>query len=194
MRLRFVLSCAAVCLFTATICTAQDPLKVDPKHYKVETENAQVRVLRIHYRLQEKSVMHSHPNSVVTYLSDGTMKMHTPDGKSEELTGKMGQTLFTPAGTHMLENAGDQPFDAVLVELKDHPGPPPRNRKVVNSRPQRCGLKFSAPSQWLAPTPTAICIRAFLPQVTCSTGPTRNNIEAHPIRVTTVTVTNAQEK
>jgi len=121
MRLRFVLSCAAVCLFAATIASAQDPVKVDPTHYTVETENAQVRVLRIHYGPHEKSVMHSHPNSVVTYLSDGTMKMHTPDGKSQELTGKTGQTLFTPAVIHLPENTGDKPFDAVLVELKGHP-------------------------------------------------------------------------
>jgi quercetin dioxygenase-like cupin family protein len=111
-----------VCLFATTIASAQDPVKVDPSHYKVETENAQVRVLRIHYGPHEKSVMHSHPNSVVTYLSDGKMTMHTPDGKSQELTGKMGQTLFTPAGTHMPENTGDKPFDAVLVELKGHSG------------------------------------------------------------------------
>jgi quercetin dioxygenase-like cupin family protein len=120
MKLRFVLSCAALCLFTAAVAMAQDPVKVDPTHYKVETENAQVRVLRIHYGPHEKSVMHSHPNAVVTYLSDGTMKMHTPDGKTQELTGKMGQTLYTPAGTHLPENASDTPFEAVLVELKGH--------------------------------------------------------------------------
>jgi quercetin dioxygenase-like cupin family protein len=120
MRLRFVLSCAAVCLLTATISTAQDPVKVDPTHYKVETENAQVRVLRIHYGPHEKSVMHAHPNSVVTYLTDGTIKMTTPDGKSQEMNGKMGEALFTPAGVHQPENIGDKPFDAVLVELKGH--------------------------------------------------------------------------
>jgi quercetin dioxygenase-like cupin family protein len=120
MRLRFVLSCAALCLLTATISTAQDPVKVDPTHYKVETENAQVRVLRIHYGPHEKSVMHAHPNSVVTYLTDGTIKMTTPDGKSQEMNGKMGEALFTPAGVHQPENIGDKPFDAVLVELKGH--------------------------------------------------------------------------
>jgi len=109
-----------LCLLTATISTAQDPVKVDPTHYKVETENAQVRVLRIHYGPHEKSVMHAHPNSVVTYLTDGTIKMTTPDGKSQEMNGKMGEALFTPAGVHQPENIGDKPFDAVLVELKGH--------------------------------------------------------------------------
>jgi len=118
MKLRCVLSCAMLCVIAAGTVSAQDPVKVDPSHYKVETENAQVRVLRIHYGPHEKSVMHSHPNSVVTYLSDGTIKMTTPDGKSQNMTGKMGQTEYTPAGTHLPENVGDKPFEAVLVELK----------------------------------------------------------------------------
>ena len=45
----------------------QDPVKVDPKHYKVEIENERVRVLRINYGAHEKSVMHSHPDSVAIF-------------------------------------------------------------------------------------------------------------------------------
>lgn len=118
MRLRYLLLSAAVCFFTVTIATAQDPVKVDPKHYKVESENAQVRVLRIHYGPHEKSVMHSHPNAVVVYLSDGDIRMTLPDGKTQESKGKLGEAVYTPAGTHNPENIGDKPFDAVLVELK----------------------------------------------------------------------------
>lgn len=118
MRLRNVLLCVAVCLFVAGVSVAQDPVKVDPKHYKIETENAQVRVLRIHYGPHEKSVMHSHPASVVVYLSDGSIRMTTPDGKTQDIQGKMGQTEYEPAGIHNPENIGDKPFDAVLIELK----------------------------------------------------------------------------
>jgi quercetin dioxygenase-like cupin family protein len=118
MRLRVLFVCVVVCLFAVGICFAQDPVKVDPKHYKVESENAQVRVLRIHYGAGEKSVMHSHPDSVVVYLSDGTTRMHTPDGKTQDNQGKTGEALFTPAGTHLPENVGDKEFNAVLVELK----------------------------------------------------------------------------
>src|SRR6266850_1977485 len=92
---------------------AQDPVKVDPKHYKVEFENDQVRVLRIHYGVGEKSVMHSHPDSVAVFLVDQTAKMTYPDGKSEEETGK--------AGAHLPENVGKGPIDLVLVELKGKP-------------------------------------------------------------------------
>jgi uncharacterized RmlC-like cupin family protein len=93
-------------------------VKVDPQHYKVELDNAQVRVLRIHYGPHEKSVMHEHPNSVVVYLTDVHVKMTTPDGKSVESAGKAGEEHWTPAGKHLPENLSDAPMDAVLVELK----------------------------------------------------------------------------
>ncbi len=118
MKLRNLLSCAAVCLFAAALASAQDPVKVDPAHYKVEFENSQVRILRIHYGPHEKSVMHSHPNSVVVYLSDGTIRFTMPDGKSTEAIAKKGESAFTPAVVHNPEDIGDAPFDAILVELK----------------------------------------------------------------------------
>ena len=37
---------AAVVAFASGAAFAQDPVKVDPKHYKVVFENSQVRVLR----------------------------------------------------------------------------------------------------------------------------------------------------
>jgi quercetin dioxygenase-like cupin family protein len=124
MKLRSLTFCAAVCLFVAALASAQDAAKVDPTHYKVEFENSQVRVLRIHYSPHEKSVMHSHPAGVVVYLSDGTMRFNLPDGKTQDFTGKTGETLYTPAIVHLPEDTGDKPFDAVLVELKPHKATP----------------------------------------------------------------------
>src|ERR1035437_1038313 len=69
-------------LLVAPAASAQDPVKVDPKHYKVEFENAQVRVLRITYGPHEKSVMHSHPASVAVFLTDLTGKLTMPGGKT----------------------------------------------------------------------------------------------------------------
>jgi hypothetical protein len=63
---------------------AQDPVKVDPKHYKLEFENDQVRVLRITYGPHEKSVMHEHPASVAVFLTDGQAKFTLPDGKTQD--------------------------------------------------------------------------------------------------------------
>jgi hypothetical protein len=117
MMQRLLLAAEFVCL-TGTIAMGQDPVKVDPQHYKVEVDNSQVRVLRIHYGPHEKSVMHVHPNAVVVYLTDVHVKFTTPDGKSVEATGKAGEEKWTTAGTHLPENLSDTPMDAVLIELK----------------------------------------------------------------------------
>ena len=117
---RWLLVCAAVCL-TAAAAHAQDPVKVDPKHYSVILENDQVRVLKIHYGAHEKSVMHVHPAGVVTYLTDANVKFNFADGKTQDASGKAGQTIWTPATKHLPENTGDAAFDAVLVELKTKP-------------------------------------------------------------------------
>src|SRR5258705_839826 len=105
-----LLAVLALALFT-TPARAQDPVKVDPKHYTVEFENDQVRVLRIHYGVGEKSVMHVHPDSVVVYLADQTAKFTMPDGKSEEVSGKKGDAKFIPGGPHLPENIGKGPID-----------------------------------------------------------------------------------
>ena len=110
---------AVFACFAGYATPAQDPVKVDPQHYKVIFENEEVRVLRIHYGPHEKSVMHSHPDAVVVYENDTRVKMNTPDGKSVESTGKAHDAQFTPAGTHLPENLSDKPVDAVLVELKN---------------------------------------------------------------------------
>ena len=75
-------------LMGASAARAQDPVKVDPKHYSVAFENDAVRVLRIHYPPGEKSVMHSHPDAVIVFMEDQKAKMTHPDGKSEEVSGK----------------------------------------------------------------------------------------------------------
>ena len=96
----------------------QDAVKADPKHYTVEFENDQMRVLRIKYGPHEKSVMHSHPAGVVIMLTDMNTKFTFADGKTEERQGKAGSVLQAEAVSHLPENLSDQPFEAVLVELK----------------------------------------------------------------------------
>jgi quercetin dioxygenase-like cupin family protein len=116
--MRTVLLMVAVWLTAAVSAHAQDPIKVDPKHYKVEFENEQVRVLRVSYAPGEKSVMHEHPANVAVFLTDGRGKFTLPDGKSEEVPIKAGTTRSGEAEKHQPENVGDKPFELILVELK----------------------------------------------------------------------------
>jgi len=115
---RAALAAAAALAFVSGTALAQDAARVDPKHYKVVFENKQVRVLRIHYGPHESSVMHSHPDGVVTYLADGRMKFELPGGKTITSSGKSGETIWAPGGPHKPTNLSNKAFDAVLVELK----------------------------------------------------------------------------
>lgn len=106
-----------VCLAASTLL-AQDPVKVDAKHYKVEFENDQVRVLRIRYGPHEKSVMHEHPDGVAVFLTEQKGKFTLADGKTVERDWKTGEARWIPAEKHLPENLSDKPLELVLVELK----------------------------------------------------------------------------
>jgi quercetin dioxygenase-like cupin family protein len=119
---RIIMLVAAVgWMVAASVARAQDPVKVDPKHYTVELENDTVRVLRIHYGPGEKSVMHSHPNAIAVFLTDSKTKMTFPNGTSEMSSVKAGDVQMTPAGEHLPQNVGDKPMELILVELKGQP-------------------------------------------------------------------------
>jgi quercetin dioxygenase-like cupin family protein len=120
MKVRLALCSVAVCLGFASLVLAQDAVKTDPKHYTVVSENDQVRILKVHYGPHEKSIMHSHPNSVAVFLTDSKATFTLPDGKKQDLAVKAGDSQFTPAGTHLPENTGDGGMDLILVELKGH--------------------------------------------------------------------------
>jgi|SRR4030095_16162017 quercetin dioxygenase-like cupin family protein len=97
---------------------AEDPVKVDARHYKVEFENEHVRVLRINYEPGEKSVMHSHPESISVFLTDVHAKFTYPDGKTEDIKANAGTVQHMDAFTHLPESLSGKRFEAILVELK----------------------------------------------------------------------------
>ncbi len=110
---------AMILVISVPDVAAQDAVTTDAKHYTVEFENDNVRVLRVRYGPKEKSVMHSHPDSVAVSLSNMQGKFTGADGKSENRSFKMGEVRWSPAETHMPENLGDKPFEVILVELKN---------------------------------------------------------------------------
>ena len=103
--------------FAASSVHAQDPVKVDPQHYSLVTQNKQVRVLRVTYGPHEKSIMHWHPNLVAVFLTDGNFKFTMANGKAQERSAKAGDALYIPSEKHLPENLGDQEAKLILVEL-----------------------------------------------------------------------------
>jgi uncharacterized RmlC-like cupin family protein len=99
--------------------TALDPLKVDPKHYRLEFENDQVRVFRVRIGAHESAPLHEHVlNRVGVYLTGQNFRVTGADGKVETQTRKAGEIAWGEATKHKEENLSDQPFEAVVVELK----------------------------------------------------------------------------
>jgi len=116
---RFLSLLGALAVFAFVLpATAQDAVKADPKHYKVEFENDQIRVLRITYGPHEKSVMHDHPPNFAVFLTDGKATFTLPDGKVVDAPVKAGTTQWDPGGKHLPQNVGDTPFEVIVVELK----------------------------------------------------------------------------
>lgn len=95
-----------------------DPVKVDPKHYRVEFENPQVRVLRVRFEPGESTPVHEHGlNRVVVYLTDQNVEVNT-DGKKELAQHKAGDVGWGGTAKHSERNLADTRFEVVVVELK----------------------------------------------------------------------------
>jgi uncharacterized RmlC-like cupin family protein len=96
-----------------------DPVKVAPKNYKVEFENAQVRVVRVTMGPHQAVPLHEHTlNRVVVYITDQNSRMTSPDGKTDIAQHKAGEASWGAPAKHREENLNDKPFEAVVIEFK----------------------------------------------------------------------------
>jgi quercetin dioxygenase-like cupin family protein len=98
--------------------TGPDPVIVDSRHYKLEFENEQMRVLRVSYGAREKSVRHSHPDFVALSLTDVHVRFTLPDGKTEDRQWKAGDVYWGSAGQCLPENLTDRRNELILFEMK----------------------------------------------------------------------------
>ncbi len=105
----------------ATAVLAQDPTKVEPKHYKLNFENEHVQVVSVHYGPHEKSEMHEHPGGVVVVITGGHLRFTDQNGKVTEVSSKPGETRWFPPFKHKVENLGNESYNAVYVGIVHHP-------------------------------------------------------------------------
>ena len=150
MKVSKALSVFPLVLLWSSAALAQDPVKVDPTHYKVLLDNPSVRVLKVDYAPGTKSTMHQHPDSIVIPLSASKVKFNLPDGKSEDVDLPSESAMYTPAGTHNPENIGKGRVEAVLVEFK---AAKPGTAIIPTSRP-------SMTIKSLAEGPRAVAVRS----------------------------------
>jgi quercetin dioxygenase-like cupin family protein len=103
-----------------TATTALDPLKVSPGVYKLEFENPQVRVMRVHFAPHQAVPQHEHVlNRAVVYLTDQHSKLTKADGTVEDSAHKAGQVSWGGPVKHIEENMLGTAVEAIVVEFKN---------------------------------------------------------------------------
>jgi quercetin dioxygenase-like cupin family protein len=121
------LACVLV-LATTSAVRAQDPAKVDAKHYQVLIDNARTRVFHVVVGPGEKVPMHEHPDAIMIPLTvPPTRKGLQPPA-----------AIFMPAQKHGGDNPGTTPVDFLYVELKGDGAPTamvPSSAMVRSNRP-----------------------------------------------------------
>jgi hypothetical protein len=94
----------ALLLLFCTTALAQETGTAPPSLYKVEIENAWVRVSRLTLGPRQKAPPRRHMPEVIVFV-----------------TQEPGRTSFRPAGTDSDENRTDTPLEQAVIELKQHP-------------------------------------------------------------------------
>ena len=104
------------------VCAAGEEAVKPGSDYKVEIDNAWVRVLRVKLPPHARIAMQQHPAIVTVFLTDAHEKITGADGKVRNLDLKAGDVGFREASKEAEENLSDRPIEAVMIELK--PGAP----------------------------------------------------------------------
>ncbi len=117
MQSKLFLAGVFFCL-AASCAFAQDPTKVEPKHYKLDFENDHVRVLSVTYGPHEKSGLHDHPGGVGVSITEAHLRFTDENGKVREVFSKAGEARWYPPFKHRVENLGDTTYQGVYIEVK----------------------------------------------------------------------------
>jgi quercetin dioxygenase-like cupin family protein len=95
-----------------------DPAVVAANVYRPVFENSRVRVFRAQFAPGAKAAMHEHPDHVVHTLTNVTLQLTVPGGKTTDVALAAGETIWMTAGQHEAINKGDSEARLLVIELK----------------------------------------------------------------------------
>ena len=107
---------AIIMVLLVSSARAQDPVKTDPAHYKLELENDRVRVLHVSVEPNGKLEVNELGDAVIVPLRDYESTLKTASGETK-VERVMGKPAWVTAGRREVE-AGARGVDALLIELK----------------------------------------------------------------------------
>ena len=112
-----------ILLTVSIVASAQDPVQVDPAHYRVLFDNVHMRVLEYRDKPGDKAPMHSHPAYMTYVTGAGKTKVTLPNGKASIDENAGSEFDCHPPTQHATENVGTTDAQELLVEFKDVPNP-----------------------------------------------------------------------
>lgn len=120
----FAVVSVLICL---SFVSAQDPTKVAPDVYKLQLENAWVKILRVSYAPKSKVALHDHSKGPAAYIylvDSGPVRFVHDDWEHPVLTRpatKAGSFRLSPTRfdneTHKVENDSDTRSDFLRIEI-----------------------------------------------------------------------------
>lgn len=143
-RSLYVLLAGLVLISAARTSQAQDAAKVDPEHYKVLYEDADVRVLRYDDQPGHFVPRHSHPEYVVYSLAPARRQFLLGNCASQIAAKPVPIPVNTPLVkspvTHCERNSGTTDTHLIIIEFKGAKKPAPTvnvPRRRVNKSTRR---------------------------------------------------------
>jgi hypothetical protein len=100
-----------------------DVVKVAPKYFTVEMENAEVRVLRAKLDGDARIPLHDGRSGLIVAFTDVHLRLTTPDDKSLDLHVKAGETHWIDGDTFSEQNLSSSRCEFLFIETLRPKGP-----------------------------------------------------------------------
>jgi hypothetical protein len=96
----------------------RDIVGVDSVHVRVDLENDRSRVLRLNLGAGEAVPAHDDRAGVLVCLTDCRLRFTSPEGGTQDLELKAGETKWLPAARRATRNAGSARLELLYIETK----------------------------------------------------------------------------
>jgi hypothetical protein len=95
-----------------------DALRIDPKHFRFQFENHQIRVLRLTLQADEFVPMHSSPDTLLVCVSECHIRLERPDKRIHDIHMEPGETRWIRSSVRSEKNLSGKLLEIVFVEIK----------------------------------------------------------------------------
>ena len=100
------------------VVKGKDALAADPKHYKLEIENDQMRVLRLTLKADEVAPVHDDRDALFVCLKECHIRLTRPGGRSQDIHLQTGESRWIYGDTRSEKNISTQLLEMLVIEPK----------------------------------------------------------------------------